>query len=196
MSAPRLPRAVELAHELLGPRIAGGAQVVDATCGNGHDTLFLAQCVGPSGHVYAFDMQDEAVAGTRRRLREGGIEDGRATIYRESHACLGERLKEAGVSGVDAVMFNLGYLPGGDKTRSTVPGSTLLAMQQALQLLAPSGSVTLVIYSGHPGGPEECAVVGDYCRSLAQEDYQVVEYRFLNQRNHPPVLLAIHRLAG
>ncbi len=131
-----------------------GEVAVDATVGNGHDTLFLAQQVGAQGHVYGFDIQEEALARTRRRLEEAGLRD-RVTLLQMGHEHMAEAVPAAWHGRIGAVMFNLGYLPGGsDRTCITRPQTTVPALEAALRLLRPGGVLTVVAYRGHPGGPK------------------------------------------
>ena len=106
-----------------------------------------------------------------------------------SHADLADYVREP----LDAAMFNFGYLPGGDKTVTTKADSSVRVMQTAAALLAEGGLLTAVVYSGHPAGRAEAAAIEQWAAALPQEQYQVLNYRFTNQRNHPPQLLAIEK---
>jgi putative uncharacterized protein (fragment) len=121
-------------------------------------------------------------------LRENGVEE-RVELIAASHADLADYVREP----LDAAMFNFGYLPGGDKTVTTKAGSSVRAMQAAAALLAEGGLLTAVVYSGHPAGRAEAAAIEQWAAALPQEQYQVLHYRFTNQRNHPPQLLAIEK---
>ncbi|NLP37469.1 MAG: methyltransferase domain-containing protein [Firmicutes bacterium] len=177
--------AKELVREVLTP----GDIAVDATCGNGHDTLFLAELVGPEGKVFAFDIQQEAILSTQKKLEAAQLSE-RVELLNTSHA------NEAfwPPAPLQAVMFNLGYLPGGDHEVITQPKSTVAALQIAVTRLQPGGIITLVVYTGHDGGEEELEAVRNFCTKLPQKEYAVLEYKFINQINRPPLLLAIQRL--
>lgn len=185
---------LSLAQELAAERIQPGDCCIDATAGNGVDTLFLAKAVGPGGAVHAFDIQEAALARTADRLA-GGLPQGMMPV--RLHLASHDRMKEfvdAGLHGrVAAVMFNLGYLPGADHEVITRPGTTLEALTASLELLRPGGVLTVVVYSGHPGGEEEAAAVENWMAELPQRECQVMCYRFLNQRNYPPYLLAVEK---
>lgn len=184
---------LDFAKETVRHAVSRGGVVVDATCGNGHDTLFLAREVGPSGHVYGFDVQEEALQTTRRRLEEAGLQGG-VTLFRKGHETMGKTLPGEVRDRVQAVMFNLGYLPGGtDKTLVTRPETTQAALEAALQLLAPGGVITVVSYVGHPGGREEAKAVRAWAKGLNQAHCHVLSYRFINRQNDPPRLLVIQR---
>lgn len=177
--------------EILSKVLEPGDIAVDATVGNGHDTLFLATCVGADGQVYGFDVQEEALASAKARLGEAGVLE-RVTLWQAGHEQMGERLAMHR-GQVKAVTFNLGYLPGGDKERVTVTSTTLPALEAALDLLAPGGLVTAMLYSGHPQGKEEAQAVLEWAKGLDQKRAHVLLYQFWNQKNDPPVLLAIEK---
>ncbi len=182
-------RATELAHLLMRQSLKAGDRVIDATTGNGHDTLLLAELVGPTGRVFGFDVQEEALASTARRV------DGlpQVTLIHAGHETLAEHLRANGQDRLAAAMFNLGYLPGAPKDIMTRTETTLAGLQQALAHLATQGIVTLVLYPGHPGGAEEAAAVRSYTRGL-NEDFAVTRYARINASAPAPELLVIERL--
>ena len=184
---PLLP-ALAFARQLIEGRLKNGGRALDGTAGNGRDTLFLAQLAGGSGKVWAFDIQAQALSNTAGLLRENGVEE-RVELIATSHADLADYVREP----LDAAMFNFGYLPGGDKTVTTKANSSVRAMQAAAALLAEGGLLTAVVYSGHPAGRAEAAAIEQWAAALPQEQYQVLHYRFTNQRNYPPQLLAIEK---
>ncbi len=122
--------------------------VVDFTMGNGYDTLYLSSLV-PDGHVYAFDIQEQALVNTRERLRENGREN--VTLIHDSHA----NVKQYVAQEIDAGMFNLGYRPGGDKTVHTMCESTEKAVTDAVDLLKKGGVLVISVYPGHEEGHDE-----------------------------------------
>lgn len=163
---------VQQAHFALSELLAAGDLAIDATVGNGHDTLFLARAVGEGGTVYGFDIQEAALDTAWRRLQDEGLE-GRVSLYHAGHEAMAVVLPESVRGVVKAVMFNLGYLPGGDKQRTTAINTTLAALAQAVSLLAPGGAISVLVYTGHPGGREEAEAVKAWARSLAADYYQV-----------------------
>ncbi len=178
---------LDTAHRLLAAAVSPGDAAVDATAGNGHDTLHLARCVGPDGFVAAFDVQEQALEATRRRLAEAGVDD-RVSLLASGHETMAEAVPDALAKRglptgmpVSAVCFNLGYLPGGDKTIVTRPETTLRALEAALELLAPGGVVTTVLYSGHPGGRLERDAVLTWAEHLPADSYDVLYYHLLNR---------------
>ncbi len=181
--------AVQLAHFFLRQYLRSGDRAVDATCGNGHDTLLLAGLVGPTGKVWGFDIQPKALQATGARVAEAGCRE-RVELIEAGHEQLADHVQEP----VRAVVFNLGYLPGGDKEVITRSPSTLSALDQALQLLAPGGIVVIVIYPGHPGGAEEADAVEGWGARLPAEQYAVWCSRQLNRASTAPYLLIIEKL--
>ncbi len=150
-----IERPTAAAHRVVSEVVKPGDLVVDGTAGNGHDTLFLARLVGESGRVLAFDVQEPAIISTRTRVDEAGVGEW-VELRQESH---GKLLERVGRDATTAVMFNLGYLPGGDHAVITEVGETGKAVVQSLFALKSGGVMTIVCYSGHPGGQEEADAV-------------------------------------
>ncbi|NBC19165.1 MAG: methyltransferase domain-containing protein [Bacteroidetes bacterium] len=194
-SARHLAPVLGAAHDLVRDALHPGALAVDATVGNGHDTLMLADAVGPEGTVLGFDVQAEALHATRDRLRAAGVAD-RVRLIQAGHETLLDHLPDDARGAVQAVTFNLGYLPGAaDKSVITRPDTTLAALEAATEVLGPGGMITIVLYTGHPGGPEEADAVRARAQTLDQSHWAVLSYQFVNQRGAPPALLAIERLS-
>ncbi len=186
---PRLfPTPVLLAHLLVNQVLRVGDSAVDATAGNGHDTLYLAQRVGDTGKVYAFDVQRGALLRTAERLRAEGLEN-RVVLIQAGH----ERLKEFIPAGIKTAMFNLGYLPGGDHRIITRPGTTIAALKQTLDLLEPGGLATVVVYRGHDGGKEEGEAVSKFIQNLDRKRWDVISTVFPSRSAHAPFLVALQK---
>ncbi len=151
-------RLTSLAHERLAPRMGPGDLAVDATAGNGHDTLFLARAVGDAGRVWAFDIQSRAIEATRERLAKHGVEN-RVTLVHASNASLARALPPDARGKVAVVMANLGYLPGGDTAVITRQDDTLAMLDAAFDSLRPGGTLSVLAYPGHAGGDTESAAV-------------------------------------
>jgi predicted methyltransferase len=182
-------RATELAHLILRQAVRPGAWTVDATVGNGHDTLFLAQLVGPNGRVFGFDVQSVALAATAERVRG----QSQVTLIHSGHEILAKHLPADAKGQLAAVMFNLGYLPGAAKDTTTRTETTISALNQALDYLTIGGLITLVLYPGHPGGGEEAAAVRAYAQNLPAA-FSVGHYARLNCLEPAPELLVIERV--
>lgn len=163
----------ERAHELIQLILTAGDVAIDATVGNGHDTLFLAQAVGEKGKVYGFDIQQDALDATYQRLQKFQVEN-RVSLFHAGHEVIPILLPENIKGNVKAVMFNLGYLPGGDKTRTTQISTTLSALEAALPLLTTGGRITILAYTGHPGGTEETSAVKEWTNQLPGDLFQTV----------------------
>lgn len=186
-----LTRILPYARELIDSALSKGDVAVDGTVGNGHDTLFLARCVGAEGRVYGFDVQAQALEVARARLREAG-ELGQVRLFLAGHEQMGTLVGEE-VGQIRAVMFNLGYLPHSDKSVITRPETTLQALKAAFGLLAPDGMMTVVVYVGHAGGQEECEQILAWAKTLPTTEAKVLWYQFVNARTPPPSLIAIHK---
>ena len=164
--------------------IDNGDIVIDATCGAGQDTVTLANAAGEDGCVYAFDIQEEAVRRTEERLREQGISN--AHIIKKSFASMNEYVSDGSAS---AVVFNLGYLPGGDHGITTTADETLEGLACALRVLRTGGILTVVMYDGHDEGREEKQRVMEWAEALDPKQYHAAYVSMLNQQNHPPEIL-------
>jgi predicted methyltransferase len=182
-------RATDLAHVLLDRVLRPGDWAVDATVGNGHDTVWLAHRVGPSGRVFGFDVQAAALAAAAARV-EGLAQ---VELLHSGHERLAERLPPEAKGRLAAVMFNLGYSPGGAKEIVTRGETTIAALGQALAYLAIGGCVTLVLYTGHPGGAEEAVAVRDPAQGLPV-DFAVTRCARLNAARAAPELIVIERV--
>ncbi|MDU0203865.1 tRNA (mnm(5)s(2)U34)-methyltransferase [Paenibacillus sp. MAH-36] len=182
------------AHQLIGQRVQPGDTAIDATLGNGVDTVFLAKLVGRRGRVYGFDIQQQALDQTKMRL-EKELPDASSSVHMSlcSHALMETAVPEDRHGKVAAVTFNLGYLPGADPVTITKQESTLPALEAALRLLRKGGIVTIVLYSGHDGGSEEAAAVEAWAQQLPLAAYQVLRYQFMNTSAHAPYLLALEK---
>lgn len=189
MALPSLNlRPLACAHDWVARAVQPGARVVDATAGNGHDTLFLAELVGEGGLVYAFDIQPAAIASTRRAVEDAGYSE-----RVELHTCSHARMAEVVPGGILAAMFNLGYLPGGDKCVTTTPAETLPALETAFRLLAPGGLLAVMCYPGHAGGREECDAVCAAWSHLPQNEGLAYLLQSWNGTPDAPFLLAVQK---
>lgn len=179
-------RVVERAHRYLASLAKTPDYAVDATVGNGHDTLFLASLVGPHGKVWGFDIQKKALENTRGMLEAKGLAD-RVELNHANHAEMLEHLPVEAIRGrVDCIMFNLGYLPGADKSLISKPETTLKALDAAQTLLAPDGCLTIVVYTGHPGGLEEAEAIRQWLDDLPKSGWEVIRPPSRIGSNSPP----------
>ena len=178
-------RPTELAHRLLRDFIRGGDRVIDATAGNGHDTVFLAECVGESGKVLAFDIQAAALDAARGKIETAGYGP-RVEFH---HCCHAEMENHTGAGTIAVVMFNLGYLPGSDHAIATERAATLRALESAAAVLAPGGILSVVCYPGHEAGRDESSAVEDWMAGLTACGWKIARYGMLGTRNPAPFML-------
>lgn len=156
----RLP-LTETAQQAWTKFLKPGAWAIDATAGNGLDTEFLAKSVSPGGHVFAFDIQDQALTTTAARLERAGL-SAAVTLIRADHADMRAHLPCSSAGRIDLVCFNLGYLPTGDHNLTTRPSTTVSALKTSLGLLKPSGALSIMAYRGHAGAMEEADAVAAF----------------------------------
>lgn len=180
----RILMATRMSHIILDHFLQEGQRAVDATAGNGADTVFLAAKVGPAGQVYAFDIQEEALVRTRERLLQHDCLE-RVILIHDSH----ENLQNHLTPPVQAVIYNLGYLPGGNKEIATTAESTYKSLEQARELLAPGGVLAVVVYTGHPGGGQEGQRVKEFFHSLQWPHWKVFAWENINGDPAAPLLL-------
>jgi len=176
------------AKEMIEGAMFPGAKAIDATMGNGHDTCWLCGLAGEEGSVYAFDIQPEAVERTRERLEGEGLVQ-RAELFCAGH----ERMAEFVHEQVDAVVFNLGWLPGAEHGVTTHTETTLTAVNAALELLKEDGLMTVCVYPGHDEGKRELNALMDWAANLDDRRFDVLLKAYLNQPNDPPRMLAIRK---
>ncbi|RHW40818.1 16S rRNA (cytosine(1402)-N(4))-methyltransferase [Neobacillus notoginsengisoli] len=188
----KLEGVLPFARNLLEKAVGAGGAVVDATMGNGHDTLFLARLVGKNGAVFAFDVQPEALEATRERLSEHDALN-QASLFLAGHEQAAEFIPASYHGKIKGAIFNLGYLPGSDKSVITKPATTIAAVEKLLEMMAPEGIIVLVVYHGHEGGAAERDSLIDYVSRLDQKKAHVLQYQFINQQNHPPFIIAIEK---
>jgi hypothetical protein len=182
-------RLTKIVHNELAQVLTPGNIAIDATAGNGHDTLFLAKQVGPAGSVFSLDMQSQALAKTAHRLKEQGYKN--VTLLQADHANLKDVIPIEFHGKIAAITFNLGYLPGGEKTFVTQSVSTVTAIDQSLDLLRSKGLLTIVAYTGHPGGMEETTAVRTFLAGVNSPRYTVDEISTNDERTFSPVLFTI-----
>jgi SAM-dependent methyltransferase len=188
---PLFDSHLDLAHLYWQKLLNMGDIVVDATCGNGHDTLFLARLVldDQKGELLAIDVQEEAIVASQQRLKEAlSLEQyKRIRWLHGSHATFPSELKD-----VTLFVYNLGYLPGGDKNKTTQTDTTLKSIEKALELLKAGGAVSITCYPGHAEGDKEQKALLEYAQTLSPADWSVSFHQW-NNRNHSPALLLIQK---
>ncbi len=170
-------------HEVIHSQVKEGGRYIDATMGNGNDTLFLCELAGEKGKVTAFDIQEQAVEHTKALLENHGIRENFRLVL-DGHEHMAE-YEEPG--SVDLICFNFGYLPGGDHRIATQPETSIQAIETGLSLLKHGGMMSLCIYSGGDTGFEEKEAILEYLSRLPSKNYTVIVNEYCNRKNHPPV---------
>lgn len=181
---------IKLAHSIVKRAIQPGDTVIDATAGNGHDTLFLAQCVQEQGRVLSIDVQHSAIESTAEKLLANGVTH--VTQIEGDHSIVLDRLNQE-TQTARVIMFNLGYLPGGDKERITTKDTTKKAVSSGLQLLSAGGVMTVTAYRGHPGGQEEANAVKEIARETSGETFSVDVIPGSENNHESPILYVFRR---
>ena len=171
--------------ELLSPMyLEDDSTVCDFTLGNGHDSLFLLRQI-KKGFLYGFDIQEEAIKNSHDLLTDAGFKNFKLIL--DSHTNVLEHVKEK----IDLGIYNLGYLPGGDKSLITRGDSTVKSIDATLKILNPGKALIITAYKGHKGAMEEYEIVMEYVSSLDQKKYSVMNINFPNQRNNPPEVITV-----
>jgi ubiquinone/menaquinone biosynthesis C-methylase UbiE len=184
-------RLTERVHQALQRHLNEGDLAIDATAGNGHDTAAMARLVGRRGKVIAIDRQEDAVAITRNRISEAGLAHQVELVHAE-HAEYLAALQADSAATVRAIVFNLGYLPGGDKRIRSHAATTTRAIESALALLCPGGLLCVTAYRAHPGGEAEAEAVASLMQSLPRATWQVTQH-LTAADNTPPVLWIVQK---
>ncbi len=182
-------RLTERVKEELREVIRAGEYCIDGTVGNGYDTVFLAECVGEGGKVMGFDVQGDAISNTKKRLEEAGLLD-RVILQELGHERMGEVVPEDWMGKVGCVMFNLGYLPGGNKGVITSEETSLRGIEEAVKLVRVGGMVSVMIYRGHEGGKEEYEAIVNWVEEGIGEAYDYL-FEAATEEETCPVWLKI-----
>lgn len=180
--------ATKMAHKFILPQLANATLVIDATAGNGNDTLFLAKNSSAETTVWAFDIQPQAIANTRLLLEKHGFHN-KVRLILDNHANIANYISHP----IDIAMFNLGYLPGGDHSKNTCPETTLQALEQMSQLITVGGLLTIAAYPGYDHGKIENDMVHQFLTTLPQQTFTVASWTMVNQVNSPPVLYIVEK---
>lgn len=178
---------MNIAKEWIKNHITEGSVCVDATAGRGNDTVFLCELVGDKGKVYAFDIQEEAVESTKNLIKSKNLS---AEIFHDSHINMN---KYIGKETVDGIMFNFGYLPGGDHTKSTSAQTSIKAIEVGLELLRQGAVMCLCVYHGGDTGFEEKDAILKYIKQLDYKKYTVGVCELYNKPNNPPISVIIQK---
>lgn len=182
-------RVLDIAKDWTSQVVEEGDLAIDATLGNGHDCAFLAALVGTSGKVIGYDIQEEALFSTSQKLKEHGLAS-HVTLHQQCHSEISSLTLEKAPS---AIMFNLGYLPGGNHKIITQSETTLTALNAALEILKVGGRLTVVCYPSHEGGETETDAVEKLFSQLELRDFSVIKVNPLNVKSTSPYLICVER---
>ncbi len=182
----------ETVHQHLKPLISPGDVVIDATVGNGHDSLFLAHLIGETGRVYGFDVQSDAIAATQQRLDSEKLSQ-HAILMQRGHEEMLRSIPAELHGKVSVILYNLGYLPGGDKSLTTQIATTINALEQSALILTSGGIISILAYTGHPGGMEECQAVKSWANDLNPDHFEVTITNLLPDHRHPPEWIIVEK---
>jgi len=178
--------AVNISHLFMSDSLCIGDIGIDATAGNGHDTLFMAECVGSEGTVIAIDKQEEAIQSTQTLMMQYALSNVNCILG--DHAEM-DKFLQPFMQRVSCISFNLGYLPGSaDRSIITNAQSTIKALNACLPLLNYRGSISVIAYRGHEHGPDEAQAVEDWMRSLPAKDWHVTKTEAINQSDLAPIV--------
>jgi len=180
--------AVNYVKDNVQRKIKDDSIVIDATLGNGYDTLFLRKLLSEEGFLYGFDIQEKAIETTKNRLIENNC-DTCVQLIHDGHENLGKYINEP----VDIILYNLGYLPKGNKAITTESHTTLKSVKAGMTLLKKGGAIFITVYPGHPAGAVELKELLSFLEAVNQKKYEVMKVEFFNHKNNPPVVWIIER---
>ncbi len=178
--------ALGLSHKFISEHVDKGNFCIDGTAGRGRDTLFLSNLVGEAGKVLSFDIQQEAIDSTRELLENEKKKN--VTLILDCHSKMDQYAEK---NTADAIMFNFGWLPGGDHNIFSVGETSVLAIKKGLDILKPGGVMTLCIYCGKETGFDEKRTLLDFVSTLDQKKYSVLLNDFINRGGNPPIAIFI-----
>ena len=184
----KVVNTLQIAKDMINEHVKEGDIVLDCTVGNGNDTISLAKLVGQTGKVYGFDIQKKAIDITLEQLTCENINN-RVILIEDGHENIDLYIQEK----LDFIIYNLGYLPKGDKRIKTNKDTTLISLKKSLNLLNNNGIILITCYIGHDGGLDEKKLVEQLLSNLDQKIYNVIKYEFINQKNFPPILYGVEK---
>lgn len=195
---------VDAAHNLIREVLQPGDIAIDATVGNGHDTLFLLEQAGLNGRVYGFDIQLAAIESSRakvdayrtgeRACKNAHLASGNLILIQANHADMADKIPAHYHGNISTIMFNLGYLPGGDKRIITRTDTTVMALNSASRLLSNKGIITVMAYPGHPGGDLETGQVKKWCEQLNDDQFKINIIYSSENKESAPRLFVIRKI--
>jgi len=161
--------------------------LVDATAGNGFDTLFLCNLVKNNGYVYAFDIQEDAINRTKTLLEQNLCTNYKLIV--DSHENVLDHIED---KQIDVALFNLGYLPNSDKKIRTNYNTSINAIKNIISRLSNQGRIYISAYKLHDNG-EEARNIHEFISFLNKREYNVIQIKLLNKENSPPEIYIIEK---
>lgn len=184
-----LTNATNIAKNIIALKLKESKVVLDATLGNGNDLIFMIQNSEKLDKIYGFDIQEDAINTTKKRLLELEIYNENVNLVHDSHTNIAQYIYEK----IDLAIFNLGYLPKANHEITTTAKTTVISVEETMKLLNKNGIIIIAVYYGHNEGKAEKLALDDYLITLDQKKYTVSKFDFINQINHPPFLFIIER---
>lgn len=178
----------KLAQILISEKFSSIEYGVDATCGNGHDSLFLAGLCSQEGMIYSFDIQEEAIDKAEKLLNDHNMPTS-VMFVNSCHQNMEKVIKPK----VDVVMFNLGYLPNSQSKICTNSETTITALDSATNILKAGGLITLLCYPGTDEGSVETREVKNWLGKLNKDEFTVSEHLSEKPDDTTPVLYVIDK---
>ena len=178
----------DMTNFIIDTKVKKGDIVLDLTMGNGHDTLYLADKIGINGKVYSFDIQKEALLNTKKLLEENNIKN--VELIQDNHKNILNYVNEY----IDFAVYNLGYLPGGNKNVITKWDSTIYSLKSVLSILRIKGIVCICSYIGHSGGKKEYDEIIKFCKDLPKKEFNIIDIKHINRSENAPRMIIIEKI--
>lgn len=189
---PLFQSHLDLAHSYWKMLIKSGDIVIDATCGNGHDSVILAELAlnTEEGAIHAFDIQAQALESTRQKIESHFPKEKAERIFyhQTCHSQLSQAIPQEH-KAIKLVVYNLGYLPGGDKSKTTLLDTTLKSIEEAQKLIVPGGAISITCYPGHEEGKIEEEALLQLIAKLPPHTWSCCHHRWLNRKKSPSLIL-------
>ncbi|MDQ0160908.1 class I SAM-dependent methyltransferase [Alkalibacillus salilacus] len=186
-----MKQIIPFAHQWISDTLKSGDIAVDATLGNGHDSVALSKEVGSNGLIYSFDIQQSAIDQAQSLFTQSNINN--ITSIKLGHEQAKDYLIEQGITSIGGVIFNLGFLPGGDESITTQADSTIQAIEGLFELLMPHRMIVIVIYPGHDSGQIEKDLLIQHLQNQPAAKMDVAMYHMVNRSNKAPFVVGLYK---
>jgi len=197
MPFPLFHSHLDFAHHYWKQLIQPDSLIIDATCGNGHDTLILTQLglTDESGSLYGLDIQPQAISSTQELLKKhlSHLQYSRVKFFQQCHSSFPAEISP---NSAHLIVYNLGYLPKGNKELTTMTTTTLLSLENAKKLLCEGGVLSITCYPGHAEGMNEEDALLNYFGTLNRNEWNCSHHRWINRQKGPSLLLIQKQKTG